>query len=84
MLVRVNDYDRIFNENGVRVIQATDHGVRVNPSQITSVTTDAVTGYQSDGTTEEDVFKVRFMVGTSIWTDGAGIDAIDQWEFPID
>jgi hypothetical protein len=84
MLVRVNDYERIFNENGVRVIQETGHGVRVNPSQIVSVTTDAVTGYQSNGTTEEDVFKVRFIGGTSIWTDEDGIEAIDLWEFPID
>ena len=83
MLVRVNDYDHIFNEDGVRVIQATGHGVRVNPSQIVSVTTDSVTGYQSNGTTEEDVFKVRFIGGTSIWTDTDGIDDIDAWEFPI-
>lgn len=83
MLVRVNDYSRIFNEDGVRVVQATDHGVRVNPSQITNVTTEAVTGYESDGTTEIDVFKVRFMGGTHIWTDGDGILAIDAWNFPI-
>jgi hypothetical protein len=83
MLVRVNDYAPILNEDGVRVIQETTHGVRVNPSQIINVSTEAVVGFEADGETEIDVFRVRFMGGTQIWTDTAGITAIGEWEFPI-
>lgn len=83
MLVRVNDYSPILNEAGVRVIQATTHGVRVNPSQIINVSTEAVVGYESDGETEIDVFRVRFKGGTQIWTDEIGINDIDAWRFPI-
>jgi hypothetical protein len=84
MLVRVNDYSPILNEAGVRVIQDTTHGVRVNPSQIINVSTDAVVGLESDGETEIDVFRVRFNGGTHIWTDEDGIDDINDWKFPID
>lgn len=84
MLVRVNDYAPILNEAGVRVIQETTHGVRVNPSQIINVSTNTVVGLESDGETEIDVFRVRFNGGTHIWTDGAGITAINNWLFPID
>jgi hypothetical protein len=84
MLVRVNDYSPILNEAGVRVIQATGHGVRVNPSQIINVSTAAVVGLEEDGETEIDVFRVRFKGGTQIWTDEDGIDDINDWRFPID
>jgi hypothetical protein len=82
MLVRVNDYSPILNEAGVRVIQATGHGVRVNPSQIINVSTAAVVGLEEDGETEIDVFRVRFKGGTQIWTDEDGIDDINDWRFP--
>jgi hypothetical protein len=84
MLVRVNDYSPILNEAGARVIQATGHGVRVNPSQIINVSTAAVVGLEEDGETEIDVFRVRFNGGTQIWTDGDGITAINAWLFPIE
>jgi hypothetical protein len=84
MLVRVNDYSPILNEAGVRVIQATGHGVRVNPSQIINVSTNTVVGLESDGETEINVFRVRFNGGTHVWTDTDGITAINNWLFPID
>jgi hypothetical protein len=84
MLVRVNDYAPILNEAGVRVIQETTHGVRVNPSQIINVSTNEVVGYESDGETPIDVFRIRFNGGTTVWTDTAGITAINDWKFPID
>jgi hypothetical protein len=82
MLVRVNDYSPILNEAGVRVIQATGHGVRVNPSQIINVSTADIVGLEEDGETEIDVYRVRFKGGTHIWTDGDGIDDINAWRFP--
>jgi hypothetical protein len=84
MLVRVNDYSPILNEAGVRVIQATGHGVRVNPSQIINVSTNTVVGLEEDGETPIDVYRVRFNGGTQIWTDEDGIDDINDWLFPID
>ena len=84
MLVRVNDYAPIINEAGVRVIQETTHGVRVNPSQIINVSTNTVAGLESDGETPINVYRVRFKGGTQIWTDGAGITAINNWLFPIE
>ncbi len=84
MLVRVNDYSRILNEAGARVIQATGHGVRVNPSQIINVSTDTVVGLEEDGETPINVFRVRFKGGTHIWTDADGITAINNWSFPIE
>ena len=83
MLVRVNDYSPITDEFGVRKIQATTHGVRVNPSQVLRMDADAVTGYESDGETTINVFKVQLSGGMSIWTDGDGVDNINGWEFPI-
>lgn len=82
MLVRVNDYSPII-VNGISRIQATTHGVRVNPSQIVRTTVDAVTGYEANGIDTLDVFKVQFEGGLFIWTDQAGIDDINNWEFPI-
>ena len=84
MLVRVNDYAPITNEAGARIIKATTHGVRVNPSQIINVSTNLVVGYESDGETEINVFRVQFNGGTHIWTDGDGITAINVWSFPIE
>jgi hypothetical protein len=84
MLVRVNDYSPILNEAGVRVIQATGHGVRVNPSQIINVSTNTVVGLEEDGETEINVFRVRFNGGTHVWTDTDGITDINNWLFPID
>jgi hypothetical protein len=84
MLVRVNDYSPILNEAGVRVIQATGHGVRVNPSQIINVSTNTVVGLEEDGETEINVFRVRFKGGTHVWTDTDGITDINNWLFPID
>ena len=83
-LLEVNEYAPITNEAGVRVIQDTTHNVYVNPSQIINVSTNTVVGFESDGETEIDVFRVQFNGGTHIWTDGAGITAINVWKFPID
>jgi len=83
MLVRVNEYSPIIVD-GLRRIQATTHGVRVNPSQIMRVTTNLVTGYEANGVDTLNVFKVQFNGGLFIWTDQTGIDDINNWEFPID
>ena len=84
MLQEVNEYAPITNEAGARIIQDTTHNVYVNPSQINNVSTEAVVGYEDDGETEIDVFRVQFNGGTHIWTDGDGIADINDWKFPFE
>jgi|694.fasta_scaffold04439_6 hypothetical protein len=84
MLLEINEYAPITNEAGVRVIQDTGHNVYVNPSQINSVSTNAVVGFEADGETEIDVFRVQFNDGTHIWTDADEITVINAWLFPIE
>jgi hypothetical protein len=84
MLLEINEYAPITNEAGVRVIQDTTNDVYVNPSQINRVSTEAVVGYEDDGETEIDVFRVQFNGGTHIWTNGDGITDINAWLFPIE
>jgi len=75
-LDRVNEYRKTIQEDGSTALQYTDHGVRVNPSQITHVKS-AGTGVNSGSV---DCFKVYLTTGEYFITDQAGINIIeDDW-----
>ena len=75
-LVRVNEYRKTIQEDGSTALQYTDHGVRVNPLQITHVKS-ASTGINGGSV---DCFKAYLTTGDYFITDQDGIDAIqNEW-----
>jgi hypothetical protein len=69
--VRVNEYARIVLEDGTRILQYTDHGMRVVPNNVVRVYT-AGLGYELDGETTHECFKVTMVDGRSFITDWQG------------
>ena len=76
--VRVNEYARIKQENGSTILQYTDHGIRVNPANIVSIYTQGL-GYELDGETTVECFRVHLVDGASFVTDWNGIQDIQNY-----
>jgi len=77
--VRVNEYAKTLQENGVTILlQYTDHGIRVNPENVSDIYT-AGLGYELDGTTTHEAFTVLMNNGEKFITDWSGIQAIQNY-----
>ena len=73
--VRVNEYLRITQEDGSRIRQYSDHGVRVKNDQVLAFD-EAGMCYESNGTTTHDCYRVTLRDGSSFFTDAQGKDDI--------
>jgi len=76
--VRVNEYDRIVQEDGSVLLQYTDHGIRVQPNTVVRVYT-AGLGYELDGETTHECFTVTLVDGRRFITDWSGWQAIEGY-----
>jgi len=76
--VRVNEYARIKQEDGSTILQYTDHGIRVNPAQVVNIYTRGL-GYELDGETTHECFRVQLIGGASFVTDWNGIQDIQNY-----
>jgi len=72
-LVRVNEYRR---NNGASTISPTNHGIRINPANITYVYT---AGMSTD---DHNVFYVYFNNTQRVITDWAGVEDLMDYEVP--
>ena len=76
--VRVNEYAIVLQEDGSKFLQYTDHGVRVNPAHVVTLYTQGL-GFELDGETTHECFRVRLTTGDSFVTDWAGVQAIQNY-----
>ena len=76
--VRVNEYAQTLQEDGTTLLQYTDHGIRVNPNNVSDIYT-AGLGYELDGETTHECFKVRMVNGDTFITDWSGIQDIESY-----
>jgi hypothetical protein len=75
--VRVNEYAMTLQENGSKLLQYTDHGIRVNTANVSDIYT-AGLGYELDGVTDHECFTVHMVNGQEFVTDWAGVTAINN------
>ena len=78
LIIRVEEYKSVTANDGRKKIVATDHGMRLNPSQVTHIYT-AGTGYETDLTTTHNVFTVYLSSNAKFITDWSGIQSITNW-----
>lgn len=73
--VRVNEYLRITQEDGSRIRQYSEHGVRVKDDQVLAFD-EAGICYELDGETTNDCYRVTLRDGSIFFTDAQGKDDI--------
>lgn len=76
-LLRVNEYDRLVQEDGSLVLQYTNHGMRIKQDHVTCIKPAGIGhGYGTDFENTYDCYRVFLSTGDSFITDSNGRDDI--------